>query len=294
MLPPNLWSLLRPPVVYDNTYTCGSSCRREFVALRLQSDWWIWSVSTIMHIWCMAQGACEMHRYFSALERMLMIHASWKERSYHRTISRLIHDTLWIWRLSFYMVAELVIWNNDVFNGEFPESPREREAREVPRRNTIISTMDAVDWTTDWEWGSTIMDVNSSHSWFHSADSTTGHRRLCHEQKRWHSVLADAKRWYNKGWICLSIYRIEYSGHEALLSIARCTGRWSPGLYWDSTGGTKWMRSTSIAEVEVRPRNTIHRNRSYYKGAHLDFRQEWSGTINHWMGEIDSSIEHSA
>ena len=49
------------------------------------------------------------------------------------------------------MVAELVIWNNDVFNGEFPESPREREAREVPRRNTIISTMDAVDGTTDWE-----------------------------------------------------------------------------------------------------------------------------------------------
>ena len=29
----------------------------------------------------------------------------------------------------FYMVAERGIWNNDVFNDEFPESPREREAR---------------------------------------------------------------------------------------------------------------------------------------------------------------------
>ena len=45
----------------------------------------------------------------------------------------------------FHMVAELVIWNNDVFNGEFPESSREREAHEIPRRNTIISTTDAVD-----------------------------------------------------------------------------------------------------------------------------------------------------
>ena len=52
---------------------------------------------------------------------------------------------LCICRLSFYMAAELVIWNNDVFNGEFLESPRERKAREVPRRNTIIPTMDAVD-----------------------------------------------------------------------------------------------------------------------------------------------------
>ena len=43
------------------------------------------------------------------------------------------------------MVAEQVIWNNDVFNGEFPELPREGEACKVPRRNTIISTMDAVD-----------------------------------------------------------------------------------------------------------------------------------------------------
>ena len=32
---------------------------------------------------------------------------------------------------------------------------------------------------------------------------------------------------------------------------------------------------------EVRLRNTIHRNRSCYKVAHLDFRQERSGTINH-------------
>ena len=36
----------------------------KFVALRLQSDRWMWRVSTLMHIWCMAQGACEMHRYF--------------------------------------------------------------------------------------------------------------------------------------------------------------------------------------------------------------------------------------
>ena len=35
-------------------------------------------------------------------------------------------------------------------------------------------------------------------------------------------------------------------------------------------------------------------NRSHYEGAHLDFRQERSGTINHRMGEIDSSIEHTA
>ena len=46
---------------------------------------------------------------------------------------------------SFYMVAELVIWNNDVFNGEFPESPREREACEIQRWNTISPSMDAVD-----------------------------------------------------------------------------------------------------------------------------------------------------
>ena len=45
---------------------------------------------------------------------------------------------------SFYMVAELVIWNNDVFNGEFLESPREREACEISRWNLIISTKDAV------------------------------------------------------------------------------------------------------------------------------------------------------
>ena len=49
-----------------------------------------------------------------------------------------------------------------------------------------------------------------------------------------------------------------------------------------------------LAKVEICSRNTIHRNRSHYEGAHLDFRQERSGTINHRMGEIDSSIEHSA
>ena len=27
----------------------------KFVALRLQSDRWMWRVSTLMHIWCMAQ-----------------------------------------------------------------------------------------------------------------------------------------------------------------------------------------------------------------------------------------------
>ena len=27
----------------------------------------------------------------------------------------------------FFMVAELVIWNNDVFTGKFPGSPREKE-----------------------------------------------------------------------------------------------------------------------------------------------------------------------
>ena len=29
----------------------------KFVVLRLQSDRWLWRVSTLMHIWCMAQGA---------------------------------------------------------------------------------------------------------------------------------------------------------------------------------------------------------------------------------------------
>ena len=43
------------------------------------------------------------------------------------------------------MVAELVIWNNDVLNSKFPESWRERETCEIPKWNTIISTMDAVD-----------------------------------------------------------------------------------------------------------------------------------------------------
>ena len=30
----------------------------KFVALRLQSDRWMWRVSTLMHIWCMAQVLC--------------------------------------------------------------------------------------------------------------------------------------------------------------------------------------------------------------------------------------------
>ena len=41
------------------------------------------------------------------------------------------------------MVAELVIWNNDLFNGEFPES---RKACKIQRWNTIIPTLDAVDY----------------------------------------------------------------------------------------------------------------------------------------------------
>ena len=138
----------------------------KFVVLRLQSDRWMWRVSTLMHIQCMCSSLCM--RDAQVLSALTNVGDSCvlKRVKTSSTISQLIHDILWIWRLSFYMVAELVIWNNDVFNGEFPESPREREAREVPRRNTIVSTMDAVDWTTDWEWGSKIMDVNSSHSWF--------------------------------------------------------------------------------------------------------------------------------
>ena len=36
----------------------------KFVALRLQSDRWMWRVSMLMHTWCMAQSAPEMHMYF--------------------------------------------------------------------------------------------------------------------------------------------------------------------------------------------------------------------------------------
>ena len=44
-----------------------------------------------------------------SFERMLMIHASWKERSYHRTISRLIHDTLWDLTIKFLHWSRTII-----------------------------------------------------------------------------------------------------------------------------------------------------------------------------------------
>ena len=43
------------------------------------------------------------------------------------------------------MVVEQVICNNDVFNDEFFEFPREREVYKIPRWNIIIPTMDVVD-----------------------------------------------------------------------------------------------------------------------------------------------------
>ena len=86
----------------------------------------------------------------------------------------------------------------------------------------------------------------------------------------------------------LEVWRFDMKLHCRFLD---CIGGWSPDPHWDSPSGTKWMRSTSIAKVELWQRITKHRN---YTGAHLDFRQELSGTIDHWRGKIDSSIEHTA
>ena len=76
-----------------------------------------------------------MHMYLCVLKRV-------KRSSHDTTIDARYSLDL---TSKFYMVAELVISNNDVFKSEFPESPRESEACEVPRRNTITSTVDAVD-----------------------------------------------------------------------------------------------------------------------------------------------------
>ena len=66
--------------IYDNTCTCESSCSVvKFVALRLQSDRWMWRVSSLMHTWCMAQGAPERCTRTFSFGRMLAIGAVRKE-----------------------------------------------------------------------------------------------------------------------------------------------------------------------------------------------------------------------
>ncbi len=73
--------------------------------------------------WLKVHGG--MHMYFQ-LWPMLVIRASWKERTHHRTISRLIHDILWIWRLSFYRLALRV----GVGQGPDPKEGKARSSQE--------------------------------------------------------------------------------------------------------------------------------------------------------------------
>ena len=82
------------------------------------------------------------------------------------------------------MVAEQVIWNNDVFNDEFPELPREGGSLQSSEEEH--NHFDNGYCRLNDRLGARIHDYGrySSHSRFHSADSTTGHRRLCHEHER--------------------------------------------------------------------------------------------------------------